>query len=78
MQTTNSIAPCPHCGATHTTTCPKIKAIDYYPNGAVKRVEFKSAQDYPIIPQWQGPFPVTCAGAPLTPHQKNMIKGKFV
>ncbi len=32
--------PCPHCGMGHTGTCPRVKAIDYYENGTVKRVEY--------------------------------------
>ncbi len=33
-------APCPYCGHGHTGTCPKVRAIDYYQDGTVKRVEF--------------------------------------
>ncbi len=56
----NKSANCPHCGMIHSTTCPLIKAIEYHPNGAVKRVEFKSAPDYPkdqwiVPPFWQSP-----------------------
>lgn len=38
---------CPHCGMFHTTTCLTIKAIEYHQDGSVKRVEFKTANDYP-------------------------------
>jgi hypothetical protein len=32
--------PCPYCGMTgHTGTCWRVKSIEYFPNGAVKRVE---------------------------------------
>ena len=31
---------CPHCGGTHKETCHKIRAIEYYENGTIKRVEF--------------------------------------
>lgn len=31
---------CPHCGTSHTTTCPRIRAIEYHQDGTVKRVEF--------------------------------------
>jgi hypothetical protein len=31
---------CGWCGMIHGPTCPRIKAIEYYPNGTVKRVEF--------------------------------------
>lgn len=31
---------CPHCGLIHQTTCPRIKAMEYNPDGSVKRIEF--------------------------------------
>lgn len=31
---------CPHCGTSHDTTCPRIRAIEYHQDGTVKRVEF--------------------------------------
>lgn len=49
---------CPHCGLIHETTCPRIRAIEYHPNGAVKRVEF---HDYAVPPAllfgWRNPAP---------------------
>jgi hypothetical protein len=37
---------CCYCGALHEVqTCPKIKSIEYFENGLVKRVEFKTAAD---------------------------------
>jgi len=35
---------CPHCGMIHRTTCPRIAAIEYHPDGSVKRVEFATPQ----------------------------------
>ncbi len=35
---------CPHCGMGHSGTCPRIRAIEYHPNGTVKRIEFHSPQ----------------------------------
>jgi hypothetical protein len=32
--------PCPHCGGWHTGMCPRLKAIEYHPDGTVKRVEY--------------------------------------
>lgn len=34
---------CVHCGhyGGHDGVCPNVKAIEYYPNGTVKRVEYK-------------------------------------
>jgi hypothetical protein len=31
---------CPHCGFIHDFTCPRIKAIDYHPDGTIKHIEF--------------------------------------
>ena len=53
----NKSTNCPHCGAIHSTTCPLIKAIEYHQNGSVKRIEFKTASDYPqamTINDWLG------------------------
>lgn len=38
---------CQHCGYGHTGACPRVKAIDYYECGAVKRVEYHEPS--PII-----------------------------
>jgi hypothetical protein len=40
MSTASNNGMCPHCGMGHTGTCPRIKAIDYYPDGTTKRVEY--------------------------------------
>ena len=34
------ISNCPYCGVGHVGTCPRVKAIEYFQNGMVKRVEF--------------------------------------
>lgn len=62
---------CPHCGLIHETTCSLIKAIEYHPDGTVKRVEFKTASDYmmpqmPASPLWPQPNPAY-PGGPLQP-----------
>lgn len=37
---------CPHCSnppshyVYHDGKCPKVKSIEYYPNGTIKRIEF--------------------------------------
>jgi hypothetical protein len=31
---------CGHCGMIHGPICPRIKAVEYYPDGTVKRVEY--------------------------------------
>lgn len=43
---------CPHCGTIHLTTCPKIKAIEYYQDGSTKRIEF-----HDLVPTVQGVYP---------------------
>jgi hypothetical protein len=45
---------CHHCDCYHTGTCSKIKAIEYYPDGTVKRVEY---YDPPMLPTRLAPLP---------------------
>ena len=33
--------PCKFCGQWHGPLCPSVKAIEYYPDGAVKRIEYR-------------------------------------
>ena len=38
--------PCPWCSkglgpVYHSGKCPKVKSVEYYPNGSVKKIEFK-------------------------------------
>lgn len=49
MQTSAVPQPkCPYCGMMpHPGVCPSVKAIEYHPDGSTKRVEFKTAADYP-------------------------------
>ncbi len=39
---------CPHCpGVQHLGgPCPKVRAVEYYPNGMIKRVEFHTDTGY--------------------------------
>jgi hypothetical protein len=32
---------CRHCGSYHSGPCPFIKAIEYFPDGTIKRVEYR-------------------------------------
>lgn len=41
------ITECRWCGMMHGPQCPTVKAFEYYPDGSVKRVEFKTAAGYP-------------------------------
>lgn len=49
MTTTLNLAgSCPHCSGpynqiVHTGPCPRIKSIEYHPNGTIKRVEYRDA-----------------------------------
>jgi hypothetical protein len=38
--------PCAYCGMRHATKCPLVRAIEYFENGLVKRVEFMTPSDY--------------------------------
>lgn len=37
---------CPHCGRNtlHLGPCPNIKAIEYHPNGTIKRIEYRDRE----------------------------------
>ncbi len=37
--TANQFQFCQYCGAYHNAVCPRIKTIEYYPDGTVKKVE---------------------------------------
>lgn len=40
-QTSDAAPRCPYCGGLpHTGKCPLVSAIEYHPDGTVKRVEF--------------------------------------
>ena len=39
---------CGHCGMIHDSVCPRIKAIDYYPDGTIKRVEYGVPPQMPL------------------------------
>jgi hypothetical protein len=37
-------APCRWCGQIHTQLCPAVRAMEFHPDGSVKRVEFVTAE----------------------------------
>lgn len=39
------IITCGHCGMIHSAICPRIKSIEYYPNGTIKKVEYHSKEE---------------------------------
>lgn len=47
---------CKFCGAigAHPGVCPTVKAIEYHPDGSIKRVEFKCVGDW-VMPQFSSP-----------------------
>jgi len=51
MQTSDAAQKCRYCGSItpHQGICPSVKAMEYYPDGTIKRVEMKTAQDYPPV-----------------------------
>lgn len=44
--TTSANTSCPYCNAPHLGVCPLLKAIEYNPDGSVRRVEFKTQADW--------------------------------
>lgn len=40
---------CRHCGFTHGPLCPSVKAIEYHPDGTIKRIEYVTAADFPPV-----------------------------
>ncbi len=45
----HQMTPCRWCGLIHGPKCPSVKAIEYYPDGTVKRIEFYSPNDYGTV-----------------------------
>jgi hypothetical protein len=42
--TSTSPGMCPWCAGFHVGVCPRVKLIEYYPDGGIKKVEFFPAQ----------------------------------
>lgn len=53
MSTTNAAEDtlCQHCGMQHIGPCHRIAAIEYYPDGRVKRVEYVKPQPVQVSPR---------------------------
>lgn len=67
--TGKSTQECGHCGGWHQGACPRVKAVEYYRDGTVKRVEYHDQQPvvWPITPEmppW--PYGPICT-QPTTP-----------
>lgn len=56
MSTTGgNLGQCPFCDGWHSMPCPRVKSIEYYPNGTIKKVEYVGdARCEPVY----GPLPV--------------------
>lgn len=39
---------CEHCGSCHVGVCPRIKMIEYHPNGVIKRVEYHAVEEHQV------------------------------
>ena len=78
---TARVSHCQHCGNYHTGQCPRIKAIEYYANGTVKRIEFfEPAQAYSGL--WQTkpspylpPYKITSSAISVIPSDKVWVSG---
>lgn len=42
---TLTLKSCQHCGNVHAGQCPRVKAVEYYRDGSVKRVEYHAPTD---------------------------------
>lgn len=70
----NTTTKCPYCGLIHAFVCGMVKAMEYHPDGSIKRVEFKTAIDYPQ----QSPFPIMPVGSGSAGREGAAeIKGEF-
>lgn len=55
---------CPRCGSAHPLEqCQQVRAIEYFQNGKIKRVEFLTPGDYlPVVKTdstWKSPYEIT-------------------
>ena len=49
----NAMIQCGHCGCYHSGPCPRVKAIEYFQDGRIKRVEYNEwpmVTHSPVIP----------------------------
>lgn len=51
---------CHYCGLIHETKCPSVKAIEYFPDGTIRRVEFLTPADVAsAVTELRGKFHVS-------------------
>lgn len=81
--TSSAVQPCRYCGSTlpHPGICPSVKAIEYHPDGTVKRVEFHGPQPLPTIYWPQYPTYPNYPGMPgwtwTSPNQSYSLAGEI-
>lgn len=58
--TTSAInpSPCRYCGMHHAAKCSLVKAMEYHPDGSLKRVEFYEPTRSPVVGGGGGPVRV--------------------
>ena len=44
---------CSHCEQYHQGVCPRVKSIEYFPDGAVKRVEYHDERPSHACEDWR-------------------------
>lgn len=55
---TTNLSLCPYCGVHHTAKCSLVKAMEYHPDGSLKRVEFYEPTRSPVVGGGGGPVRV--------------------
>ena len=59
MTLTDAAGKCAFCGQLHSYRCPTVRAIEYHPDGSIKRVEFMTPGDcYPTATWSAGVTPI--------------------
>jgi hypothetical protein len=54
---TGFVNSCGHCGNWHpNAACPRIRAIEYYPDGTVKKVVYHTDKKKPVKSKTKNPF----------------------
>lgn len=64
----SEITKCRWCGNFHGVQCPSVKAIEFFADGTVKRVEFKGAADYSLPTPTYIPLPYYVPQLPTLPN----------
>lgn len=61
-------SPCQWCNQAHSGVCPHVAAIEYFPNGKIRRVEFRRMADHlaPLNPGPLRPIPPVTSKPPAT------------